>query len=101
MEHAEFRKYGRRRRAVDKPLKLDLEVGHNKPLPLAALRALAPALHEAPRVRLRRRRDDGREGAVHLRRVPDCESRTDYRVLVARRKTHTAKSASGPAKAAR
>ena len=30
-----------------------------------------------------------------------CESRTDYRVLVARRKTHTAKSASGPAKAAR
>ena len=30
-----------------------------------------------------------------------CESRTDYRVLVARRKTHTAKSASGPVKAAR
>ena len=30
-----------------------------------------------------------------------CESRTDYRVLATRRKTHTAKSASGPAKAAR
>ena len=29
-----------------------------------------------------------------------CELRTDYRVLVARRMTHTAKSASGPAKAA-
>ena len=33
--------------------------------------------------------------------VVDCESRTDYRVLATRRKTHTAKSASGPAKAAR
>ena len=72
VEHLEFRECGRRRRAVDKPLELDLEVGH-KPLPLAALRALAPALHEAPRVRLRRRRDDGREDAVHLRRVPDAE----------------------------
>ena len=30
-----------------------------------------------------------------------CESRTDYRVLATRRKTHTAKSASGPAKATR
>ena len=29
-----------------------------------------------------------------------CESRTDYRVLATRRKTHTAKSASGPAKTA-
>ena len=29
-----------------------------------------------------------------------CESRTDYRVLPARRKTHTDKPASGPAKAA-
>ena len=29
-----------------------------------------------------------------------CESRTDYRVLATRRKIHTAKSASGPAKTA-
>ena len=34
-------------------------------------------------------------------RSPLCESRTNYRVLATRRKTHAAKSASGPAKAAR
>ena len=33
-------------------------------------------------------------------RAPVSESRTDYRVLATRRKTHTAKSASGPAKTA-
>ena len=40
-------------------------------------------------------------GALYaMGEVPRCESRTDYRVLATRRKTHTAKSASGPAKTA-
>ena len=45
--------------------------------------------------------DRPRSRATDGHSVNACASRTDYRVLATRRKTHTAKSAPGPAKAAR
>ena len=64
-----------------------------KPVPIRAFGELCYVIMQKDK--RQRKLHDTAERCRYL-----CESRTDYRVLATRRKTHTAKSASGPAKTA-